>query len=136
MKDDFNDLENINIEKGNIAENNDETSPDSLLKIEPIKSLDSSNIKIEIPKTETIVNVLCFIHSILSFIQYPINLGFPSLPIPIEIFIILLGIKCTLNPATTLTIYKITLITLFLTKIEIIDVIIIPIPTPEANNPL
>ena len=52
MKDDFNDLENINIEEGNIAENNDETSPDSLLKIEPIKSLDSSNIKIEIPKTE------------------------------------------------------------------------------------
>ena len=52
MKDDFNDLENINIEKGNIAENNDETSSDSLLKIEPIKSLDSSNIKIEIPKTE------------------------------------------------------------------------------------
>ena len=33
MKDDFNDLENINIEEGNIAENNDETSPDSLLKI-------------------------------------------------------------------------------------------------------
>ncbi|WP_335996769.1 YARHG domain-containing protein [Fusobacterium polymorphum] len=52
MKDDFNDLENINIEEGNIAENNDETSPDSLLKIDPIKSLDSSNIKIEIPKTE------------------------------------------------------------------------------------
>ena len=52
MKDDFNDLENINIEEGNIAENNDETSSDSLLKIEPIKSLDSSNIKIEIPKTE------------------------------------------------------------------------------------
>lgn len=52
MKDDFNDLENINIEEGNIAENNDETSPDSLLKIEPIKSLDSGNIKIEIPKTE------------------------------------------------------------------------------------
>ena len=50
MKDDFNDLENINIEEGNIAENNDETSPDSLLKIEPIKSLDSSNIKIEIKK--------------------------------------------------------------------------------------
>ena len=52
MKDDFNDLENINIEEGNIAKNNDETSSDSLLKIEPIKSLDSSNIKIEIPKTE------------------------------------------------------------------------------------
>ena len=52
MKDDFNDLENINIEEGNIAENNDETSSDSFLKIEPIKSLDSSNIKIEIPKTE------------------------------------------------------------------------------------
>ena len=52
MKDDFNDLENINIEEGNIAENNDETSSDSLLKIEPIKSLDSSNIKIEIPKPE------------------------------------------------------------------------------------
>ena len=52
MKDDFNDLENINIEEGNIAENNDETSSNSLLKIEPIKSLDSSNIKIEIPKTE------------------------------------------------------------------------------------
>ena len=52
MKDDFNDLENINIEERNIAKNNDETSPDSLLKIEPIKSLDSSNIKIEIPKTE------------------------------------------------------------------------------------
>ena len=46
MKDDFNDLENINIEEGNIAKNNDETSSDSLLKIEPIKSLDSSNIKI------------------------------------------------------------------------------------------
>lgn len=52
MKDDFNDLEDINIEERNIAKNNDETSPDSLLKIEPIKSLDSSNIKIEIPKTE------------------------------------------------------------------------------------
>ena len=52
MKDDFNDLENINIEEGNIAENRDETSSDSLLKIEPIKSLDSNNIKIEIPKTE------------------------------------------------------------------------------------
>ena len=52
MKDDFNDLENINIEEGNIAENNDETSSDSFLKIEPIKSLDSSNIKIEIHKTE------------------------------------------------------------------------------------
>ena len=52
MKDDFNDLENINIEEGNIAENKDETSSDSLLKIEPIKSLDSNNIKIEIPKTE------------------------------------------------------------------------------------
>ena len=52
MQDDFNDLENINIEEGNIAKNNDETSSDSLLKIEPIKSLDSSNIKIEIPKTE------------------------------------------------------------------------------------
>ena len=52
MQDDFNDLEDINIEERNIAKNNDETSPDSLLKIEPIKSLDSSNIKIEIPKTE------------------------------------------------------------------------------------
>ena len=52
MKDNFNDLENINIEEGNIAENNDETSSNSFLKIEPIKSLDSSNIKIEIPKTE------------------------------------------------------------------------------------
>ena len=52
MQDDFNDLEDINIEEGNIAENKDETSSDSLLKIEPIKSLDSSNIKIEIPKTE------------------------------------------------------------------------------------
>ena len=52
MKDDFNDLEDTNIEEGNTAKNNDETSSDSLLKIEPIKSLDSSNIKIEIPKTE------------------------------------------------------------------------------------
>lgn len=51
MKDDFNDLENINIEEGNIAENNDETSPDSLLKIDPIKNLDISNIKVE-TKTE------------------------------------------------------------------------------------
>ena len=50
MKDDFNDLENINIEEGNIAENNDETSSNSFLKIEPIKNLDISNIKIE---TET-----------------------------------------------------------------------------------
>ena len=52
MKDDFNDLEDTNIEEGNTAKNNDETSSDSLLKIEPIKSLDSNNIKIEIPKTE------------------------------------------------------------------------------------
>ncbi|WP_335998235.1 YARHG domain-containing protein [Fusobacterium polymorphum] len=52
MKDDFNDLEDINIEERNTAKNNDETLSDSLLKIEPIKSLDSSNIKIEIPKTE------------------------------------------------------------------------------------
>ena len=33
MKDDFNDLENINIEEGNIVENNDETSSNSFLKI-------------------------------------------------------------------------------------------------------
>ena len=50
MKDDFNDLENINIEEGNIAENNDETSSNSFLKIDPIKNLDISNIKVE---TET-----------------------------------------------------------------------------------
>lgn len=51
MKDDFNDLENINIEEGNIAENNDETSSNSFLKIDPIKNLDISNIKVE-TKTE------------------------------------------------------------------------------------
>ena len=51
MKDDFNDLENINIEEGNIAENNDETSSNSFLKINPIKNLDISNIKVE-TKTE------------------------------------------------------------------------------------
>lgn len=50
MKDDFNDLENINIEEGNIAENDDATSSDNFLKIEPIKNLDISNIRIE---TET-----------------------------------------------------------------------------------
>ena len=50
MKDDFNDLENINIEEGNIVENNDETSSNSFLKIDPIKNLDISNIKVE---TET-----------------------------------------------------------------------------------
>ena len=51
MKDDFNDLENINIEEGNIVENNDETSSNSFLKIDPIKNLDISNIKVE-TKTE------------------------------------------------------------------------------------
>ena len=51
MQDDFNDLENINIEEGNIAENNDETSSNSFLKIDPIKNLDISNIKVE-TKTE------------------------------------------------------------------------------------
>ena len=51
MQDDFNDLENINIEEGNIAENNDETSSNSFLKIDPIKNLDISNLKGE-TKTE------------------------------------------------------------------------------------
>ena len=54
MKDDLDNLEDIdkNIENGNMGENNDEVSSDNFLKIDPIKSLDSSNIKIEIPKTE------------------------------------------------------------------------------------
>ena len=52
MKDDFNDLEDINIEERNIAKNNDETSPDSILNFDQIKIYYSSNIKIEIPKTE------------------------------------------------------------------------------------
>ena len=54
MKDDLDNLEDIdeNIENGNMGENNDEVSSDNFLKIDQIKSLDSSNIKIEIPKTE------------------------------------------------------------------------------------
>ena len=54
MKDDLDNLEDINenIENDNMGENNDEVSSDNFLKIDPIKSLDSSNIKIEIPKTE------------------------------------------------------------------------------------
>ena len=54
MKDDLDNLEDIdeNIENGNMGENNDEVSSDNFLKIDPIKSLDSGNIKIEIPKTE------------------------------------------------------------------------------------
>ena len=67
-------------------------------------------IDIAIPKMETIVNVWFDIHFIVSFIQYPINLGIPSFPVPIEIFIILLGTKWTLIPAIILTIAKITLI--------------------------
>ena len=52
MKDDLDNLEDIdkNIENGNMGENNDEVSSDSFLKIEPIKNLDISNIKVE---TET-----------------------------------------------------------------------------------
>ena len=55
MKDNLDDLEDINenIENDNMRENNDENSSDSFLKINPIKSLDSSDIKIEIPKIET-----------------------------------------------------------------------------------
>ena len=41
---------NKNIEEDNIEKNNDEKASDSFLKIDPIKSLDSSNIKIEMPK--------------------------------------------------------------------------------------
>ena len=54
MKDDLDNLEDIdeNIENDNMGENNDENSSDSFLKIDPIKGLDSSNIKIDIPKTE------------------------------------------------------------------------------------
>ena len=54
MKDDLDNLEDVNknIEDDNIGENNDENSSDSFLKIDPIKGLDSSNIKIDIPKTE------------------------------------------------------------------------------------
>lgn len=54
MKDDLDNLEDIdeNIENDNMGENNDENSSDNFLKIDSIKSLDSSNIKIEIPKTE------------------------------------------------------------------------------------
>ena len=54
MKDDLDNLEDINknIEDGNSEKNNDENSSSNFLKIDPIKSLDSSNIKIEIPKTE------------------------------------------------------------------------------------
>ncbi|MFC2423226.1 MAG: YARHG domain-containing protein [Fusobacterium polymorphum] len=51
MKDDFNDLEDTNIEEENTAKNNDETSSNSFLKIDPIKNLDISNIKVE-TKTE------------------------------------------------------------------------------------
>ena len=47
MKDDLEDV-NKNIEDDNIGENNDENSSDNFLKIDPIKSLDSSNIKIEV----------------------------------------------------------------------------------------
>ena len=47
MKDDLDDI-NENIENGNMGENNDEVSSDNFLKIDPIKSLDSSNIKIEV----------------------------------------------------------------------------------------
>ena len=47
MKDDLEDI-NENIENGNMGENNDEVSSDNFLKIDPIKSLDSSNIKIEV----------------------------------------------------------------------------------------
>ena len=47
MKDDLDDI-NENIENGNMEENNDEVSSDNFLKIDPIKSLDSSNIKIEV----------------------------------------------------------------------------------------
>ena len=54
MKDDLDNLEDIdkNIENGNMGENNDEVSSDNFLKIDPIKSLDSGNIKIEIPEIE------------------------------------------------------------------------------------
>jgi len=45
---------NKNIEEDNIEKNNDEKASDSFLKIDPIKSLDSSNIKIEIPKNRWI----------------------------------------------------------------------------------
>ena len=50
MKDDLDNLEDIdeNIENDNMGENNDEVSSDNFLKIDPIKSLDSSNIKIEV----------------------------------------------------------------------------------------
>ena len=50
MKDDLDNLEDVNenIENGNMGENNDEVSSDNFLKIDPIKSLDSSNIKIEV----------------------------------------------------------------------------------------
>ena len=41
---------NKKIEEDNIEKNNDEKASDSFLKIDPIKSLDSSNIKIEMPK--------------------------------------------------------------------------------------
>ena len=57
MKDDLDNLEDIdeNIENDNMGENNDEVSSDNFLKIDPIKSLDSSNIKIEVetPKKQT-----------------------------------------------------------------------------------
>ena len=50
MKDDLDNLEDINkdIEDDNVGENRDENSSDNFLKIDPIKSLDSSNIKIEV----------------------------------------------------------------------------------------
>ena len=56
MKDDLDNLEDVNenIENGNMGENNDEVSSDNFLKIDPIKSLDSSNIKIEMPKNRWI----------------------------------------------------------------------------------
>ena len=56
MKDDLDNLEDIdeNIENDNMGENNDEVSSDNFLKIDPIKSLDSSNIKIEMPKNRWI----------------------------------------------------------------------------------
>ena len=55
MKDDLDNLKDVNdenIEEGDIGKSNDENLSDNFLKIDPIKSLDSSNIKIEIPKTE------------------------------------------------------------------------------------
>ena len=53
MKDDLDNLKDVNdenIEEGDIGKSNDENLSDNFLKIDPIKSLDSSNIKIEIKK--------------------------------------------------------------------------------------